>query len=241
MRIGVYTIARNEAQFVERWAGSARDADHLLVVDTGSTDTTMARLVELAVPHYQISVQPFRFDDARNAALALLPDDLDVAISLDMDEVLTPNWRATLEQNWTGNRLHYGFVCSWTTDGKPGLTMPGRRIVGRHTHRWKHAVHEILMPTVPEIIAVCDDVLMEHHPDPTKSRGQYLDMLKTAVSEDPQDDRNAHYLGREYFFHQRYDDAINEFKRHLELPRANWLPERAQFDALHRQILSGAR
>jgi tetratricopeptide (TPR) repeat protein len=48
------------------------------------------------------------------------------------------------------------------------------------------------------------------------------------VQEDPHDDRNAHYLGREYHSFGRYNDAINELYRHLDLPSAKWLAERAR-------------
>ena len=51
MRIAVYTIAKNEEAFVQRWFDSAKEADHLLILDTGSTDNTTA---QLATPQYAI-------------------------------------------------------------------------------------------------------------------------------------------------------------------------------------------
>ena len=44
MKVAVYTIALNEEKHVQRWYDSAKDADYLLIADTGSTDKT----VELA-------------------------------------------------------------------------------------------------------------------------------------------------------------------------------------------------
>lgn len=227
MRIGIYTISLDEERFAERWAKTVAEADCALVADTGSTDRTVAILDAHRIPTAKISIHPWRFDDARNAALALLPDDLDVVISLDMDETLAPGWRPLLEAHWQGTRMQYGYVWSWTPSGQPDLTFLSDKIAGRHTHRWKHPVHEILTPTVPETMCVCHPVLIEHRSDPDKSRSQYLDLLKLAVVEDPHDDRNAHYLGREYFFHGFFTEAIAEFHRHLALPRAVWRPERA--------------
>ena len=43
----------------------------------------------------------------------------------------------------------------------------------------------------------------------------------------PTDDRNVHYLGREYFFRGRWQDAIDTLKKHLSLPSATWKDERA--------------
>jgi tetratricopeptide (TPR) repeat protein len=69
---------------------------------------------------------------------------------------------------------------------------------------------------------------IHHHPDSSKSRGQYFPLLELAVEEDPDDDRNSHYLAREYFFNGFNDKAEAEFKRHLGLPSAVWGAERAQ-------------
>ena len=40
MKIVVYAIAKNEAQFVRRWMESMSEADEIVVLDTGSTDET---------------------------------------------------------------------------------------------------------------------------------------------------------------------------------------------------------
>jgi tetratricopeptide (TPR) repeat protein len=228
MRIAVYTIALNEAQFAERWAQSTSGADYILVADTGSTDATVTLLRQSGVTVVPITVRPWRFDDARNAALALLPSDIDVVVSLDMDEVLTPDWRQSLETSWQNcTRLRYGYVWSWTTSGNPDVVFHSDKITGRHTHRWKHPVHEVLTPTVREQTATCEEVLIEHHADPKKPRTQYLKLLELAVNEDPSDDRSSHYLAREYVFNGQYDKAIAEFTRHLSLPKAIWDAERA--------------
>ena len=71
-----------------------------------------------------------------------------------------------------------------------------------------------------------EGIQLDHHPDPTKSRGQYLPLLELSVAEDPEDDRNAHYLGREYMYHGRWDDCIRTLKHHLTMPRATWADER---------------
>ena len=71
MKIAVYTIALNEVKFVKRWAESAKDADYRLIADTGSTDGTPEIAKDsLGVNVVRISISPWRFDLARNAALA---------------------------------------------------------------------------------------------------------------------------------------------------------------------------
>ena len=43
-KICVYAISKNEAQFVERWYNSMKEADAIYVLDTGSTDNTVSLL-----------------------------------------------------------------------------------------------------------------------------------------------------------------------------------------------------
>ena len=228
VKVAVYAIALNEAQHVTAWATSAIDADHRIIVDTGSTDDTVALAQAHGVTAHRITVSPWRFDDARNAALALVPADVDYCIALDLDEQLQPGWREHLQHAHDAGitRPRYRYVWSWTDTGQPGLVYGGDKIHTRHGYRWRHPVHEVITPTGTETQG-WTGMEIHHHPDPAKSRGQYLPLLEQAVTEDPTDDRNAHYYARELFYAGRLDDAADEFARHLSLPKARWAPERA--------------
>ncbi len=48
---------------------------------------------------------------------------------------------------------------------------------------------------------------LNHYPDKNKSRSSYLPLLELSVKEDPEDDRNMHYLGREYMYYGRWNDC----------------------------------
>ena len=95
MRICVYAISKNEEKFVERFCEAATDADLILVADTGSTDMTVPMLGDIRerkgipIVVHQITIKPWRFDLARNAAMALIPANFDVCVSLDLDEHVT--------------------------------------------------------------------------------------------------------------------------------------------------------
>jgi tetratricopeptide (TPR) repeat protein len=69
-------------------------------------------------------------------------------------------------------------------------------------------------------------LLVSHHPDPTKSRGQYMPLLELAVKEDPHCPRNAFYHARELTFYARWHEAIEALNRYLAMPEANWANER---------------
>lgn len=232
MKIAVYTIAKNEEQFVQRWADSCADADYRLILDTGSTDDTYSVAYSAGIDIHQHVFTPWRFDHARNYALSLVPEDVGICIALDMDEVLQPGWREALEAIPEGTtRPRYKYVWSWNPDGTEGLVYGGDKIHTRHGYRWKHPVHEVLHPIWEETQHWTNGLEIHHHPDPTKSRAQYFDLLKLAVEEEPNNDRNQFYLAREYFFHGKHELAQYHFTQHLRL--SQWHPERA---ASHRYI-----
>lgn len=229
MKVAVYAICLNERQFVERFMSTASEADYVVVADTGSTDGTQDALRECGALVHEISIKPWRFDDARNAALALVPADTDVCVVVDLDEVLEVGWCERLKSNWTpeATRGFYWYVWSHNPDGSDGVSFMGDRVHARHGFRWVHPCHEVLVPdrTVEHHVNLGYE--LHHWPDDTKSRGQYLPLLELAASERPDDPRTSHYLGREYMFRAMWDDAERELLRHLTLPQSVWKPERA--------------
>jgi tetratricopeptide (TPR) repeat protein len=224
LKIVVYAISKNEAQFVERFCDAAKDADGIYIADTGSTDET----VELARKHgaivNEICITPWRFDKARDASLALIPRDVDVCISLDLDEVMQPGWRDEIERVWVPGttRLRYKF------DWGAGIQFYYEKIHARHGYHWYHPCHEYPRPDrrITEVYAYTDMLLAVHKPDPSKSRGQYLDLLELSVQEDPACPRNAFYYARELTFYRRWIDAVVALNKYLENPQATWPNER---------------
>ena len=229
MKVAVYSISKNEEQFIKRWSESAKDADLVLLADTGSTDNTVALAKECGVEVVEFKIDPWRFDNARNASLDAIPEDFDYCVALDVDEILLPGWREELEKmhQQGAMRVRYQYTWSWKDDGTPGLQYGGDKIHTRKDYVWKHPVHEVLHSTKPEIQGWCG-LEIHHHPDHTKSRSSYLPLLELSVQEDPDDDRNAFYFARELYFYNQPERAAAEFKRHLSLPRAVWAPERAR-------------
>ena len=232
MKVVVYAICKNEARFAEGWVASMSEADQMVVLDTGSTDDTVERLRALGVQVTVEEIVPWRFDTARNRSLELVPEDAEICVCTDLDEVFHPGWRALLEEAWVpgAGQATYRYTWSFNPDGSEGVVFWYEKIHARHGYQWVHPVHEVLAWTgegQPGPTVVADGVQLDHHPDPGKSRGQYLPLLEWSVEEDPEDDRNVHYLGREYLYRRRWDDCIRTLERHLAMPRAVWRDERA--------------
>ena len=230
MKICVYAISKNEEKFARRWYESMKEADEVYVLDTGSTDNTVSILEELGA-HVKVEVvTPWRFDVARNKSLELVPEDCDICVCTDLDEVLVPGWREKLEKAWTPGttRCQYMYYWSLDQDDQPIVSFFLNQAHCRHGYRWTHPVHEVLVYTLgDEVVVSCPDVILKHYPDATKSRSSYLPLLELSVRENPDDDRNMHYLGREYMYYEKWDKAIETLKKHLTLERAVWKDERA--------------
>ncbi|PKM76814.1 MAG: glycosyl transferase family 2 [Firmicutes bacterium HGW-Firmicutes-15] len=231
LKIAVYAICKNEEQFVDGWMDSMQEADMVIVTDTGSTDNTVAKLTARGATVNIIHVDPWRFDVARNISLNFVPGDVDVCVCTDLDEILEPGWRGKLETVWTPHttRLKYMHTWSFNPDGSRGVTFWYEKIHRRHGFRWTHPVHEVLAyyGSEPDNYAWEATIQLNHYPDTAKSRGNYLPLLEMSVEEDPNDDRNMHYLGREYMYYGMWDKCIDTLKKHLEMPEAEWKDERS--------------
>ena len=234
MKICVYAISRNEAKFAERWYRSMSEADVVTVLDTGSDDGTAEALSALGAKVEVREIVPWRFDVARNESMKLIPEDADVCVCTDLDEVFLPGWRDALERAWkpgTTQRAAYRYTWSFRPDGAEGTVLWPDKIHAARGYRWIYPVHEVLARADgraerPEEVVVCPEIRLHHHPDPGKSRGQYLPLLELSARENPEDARTQHYLGREYMFHGEWEKCISALEKHLSMPGATWKEER---------------
>ncbi|MEY8356406.1 glycosyltransferase [Lachnospiraceae bacterium 54-53] len=230
-KIYVYAISKNEEQFVDRWMDAVSEADGVIVTDTGSTDGTVEKLKKRGAVVYEESITPWRFDTARNVALSHVPEDADICVSNDLDEVFEPGWREKLESAWKPEhtRARYLFTFTSNPDGTPRKQYPMEKIHIRHGYRWVHPVHEVLEydGDLPQKVIWVNGLVLNHYPDLSKPRSQYLPLLELSAAENPLDDRGMFWLGREYVYHGDFDKGLETLKKHLSLPTAIWSEERS--------------
>lgn len=231
LKVVVYAICKDEEKFVDRWVDSMEEADAIVVTDTGSTDRTVERLRARGVTVFEEKVAPWRFDTARNLSLDHVPADAKVCVCTDLDEVFSKGWRKSLERQWRPDvkMMKYWYNWSHRADGSPDVRFRYFKIHERNSYRWQYPVHECLKycGNGPEIIVLADNTIeLDHYPDPAKSRSTYLPLLELAVRENPQDDRMAYYLGREYMYQKRWEQCVQTLKAYLSLPSAVWAEER---------------
>lgn len=225
VRIAVYSPARGEAKNVLAWYESAKEADEIVLVDTGSEDDTLKIAAELAAVDPKMKVRqavvtPWRFDDGMNAALAQVSADIDIAVPLHLDERLQPGWRDELEKAWSSGGGKFTFVYEWS----PGLVFRHDRIHARAGYRWVGAAHEY--PSGPGPV-VNTQLRIVQVRDADKDRSQDDALIELAYRENPTA-RTAYYYARQHYYRNNWEDARSLFMIYLAMPDATYDQERSE-------------
>ena len=225
-KICVYAICKNEEKFIPRWIESLKEADCIVVLDTGSTDNSVAILEGYSpfVLVKQVVFEDFRFDVARNESMKLIPDDTDICVVSDCDQIFRSGWANILREAYKrgvdevyGPIIDYDdqnneikrFLSQNVHPNKPGWYWDRPIHEGIYYHPETHGQREI----VSEII---ENFVIEHHPDRSKSRDYYLDLLEKEYIENSSDPMCMIYYGCELSFHNRNDEALDVFLRGME-------------------------
>jgi glycosyltransferase involved in cell wall biosynthesis len=209
-------IAKNEERHLAACLDSVRDlAGELIVVDTGSTDSTPA-----IASAYGARVLPFDFTvadfaGARNSALAQAHGQW--ILMLDADEALDGAGAPEIGKLVAGNRNAGYFLerHNHSTSGdKPFTDFVVRLFPNRPDIRYRGRVHE----TVDAAILAGGGALLktaiaiEHtfRSDPETRRRKnrwYIEILKEEIAADPSDDSRLDFLAAEYHQLEMFDEA----------------------------------
>lgn len=219
-KICVYAICKNEMKFADRWLSSLyKESDYIVVLDTGSADGTYEYL-QSDPRVYRVEqkiISPWRFDTARNESMKLIPEDADICVVSDFDQTFRPGWGEELRQMFElGYEEVYGDIIDYDDDNNEI-----KRFLSKNVHPnnpdwyWERPIHEgISYHGDRDIQTITSDTfVIEHHPDYTKSRGNYLNLLETEYLENHADPMCAIYYGCELCFHDRLDEGLQVFLR----------------------------
>jgi tetratricopeptide (TPR) repeat protein len=223
----IYTIAKNEAHNVAAFCQAAEGAA-IYVLDTGSTDGTPDLLRQHGAHVTVQTISPWRFDHAREAALALVPDDPAIlCVSLDMDERIESGWQDKLAREWhpQANFGNYRYIGEWRDAARtlPAVESARTRIHARQGFHWERPVHEIPVADNPATVRACDtSILVKHYPD-GKQRN-YAPLLTTILEADPNDADARLQRGGEFAQKGEWDNALIDYAAWLRLTHGDDRP-----------------
>lgn len=182
-KICAYAICKNEIENIQRWLEYVKEADYVVVLDTGSTDGTYELLKSRKdIICRQKIYDNFRFDVARNDSLALVPKDCDICFPLDIDMILPKGWSKALRGAWRRHLFALTIPQYFKPNNRSGTWCAHRR----NDVEWKYPVYERIVgdgETKPVV-----NTLIIHDFIPNKpSHEMYLNLANLGIYENPND------------------------------------------------------
>lgn len=215
MITAAYTICKNEKQYVEKWLYYTAKFTYRVILDTGSTDGTFELFQEAAKSDPNLIIEqktftPWKFDVARKYNLAMVPNEVEWALSPDLDEYFSINvldqMQKTIKQhpnvtNISCDRLD---IYSEVVRVGPPKTLGTNKIHRRHDYTWAQPIYEHLSwihKDRPEVEIYNDDIYLIHDQDFRKqSRPElYTKMLIEEYETNPTNDWTLWFLVNHYY------------------------------------------
>lgn len=200
---------------------------YLKTIDKSQADTINTLFVKAGEPEVvKENDTLFDFSSARNHIASLASNDM-VAMP-DCDEVYTRmNLDAVITAIEEGaDQLEYNFVYAHDADGNEIIKFKHCKFYNRTKLTWVGIIHEVLSGQGNRVFLGEDIIKLEHWQNEETNRSGYLKGLALDCFLNPSNDRNSHYLAREFFYTHRYNSAVAEFERHLTLN--GWSTERSE-------------
>jgi tetratricopeptide (TPR) repeat protein len=216
MKISLCMITWNEEDLLPVAIDSTKGlADEVVVVDTGSTDSTLdvaeqhgAKVIMLADRYHK--------GQSRNTALDAATGDWCVVLDADERIADPEGLRAFLET--TDAQAVYIKLAYVNAEGKPTLSYPQMRCWRKGTYRYQYRAHEVPVPTAGWGKLAHTDFVWEHRPPPDRvwKREYTLKRLLLDVKENPDAARPLYYLGRQYMYLSRWEESIETLKKYID-------------------------
>jgi tetratricopeptide (TPR) repeat protein len=215
-RLSVCIIAKNEEASIARAIDSVRDvASEILVLDTGSTDATVA-VAEAHGARVLHFAWTGSFSDARNEILSHAEGDW--IFILDADHEATDTCRARVLATLARTKAD-GVYAPQLNVHDDGTVTPFHAlhfVRNGKGYRYRGRVHEEIENSILDHGATIDDADLPvlHHgytreEDARKGRRERnLKLLREAVEDDPTDARMWHYLALELLMMHQHDEAL---------------------------------
>ena len=220
----VYAICKNEVENVSKYLNSFGEADYVCILDTGSTDGTWELLQEKQKEFSNLiisqrTIVPWRYDEARNISMTLIPKETTIFFMADLDEIIKePGWCNIVKSYWDPlfNRGAYTYNRDVTENNIVIRSIPEYRFHSRDWYKWVNIVHEALINHAGHkqfYIETCTQlpITVWHYPK-AKKEVDYMELCENNLQENPTDDIMRLQLAIEYEIRDINYKAIEHYQ-----------------------------
>lgn len=207
MSLSVCLIVKNEEETLPRCLGCVKTfADEIIVVDTGSTDGTVAVAEKYTDKIYNFEWS-YDFSAARNFSLSKATCDF--VMWLDADDIISAENCNKIREIMQNPQFDMAFLqyAAVSDGGEPTLVYYRERILRRSkNYKFEGAVHEAVTPSGK---IEYFDIAVLHNKiragDPLRNLGIYQRKIRGGAL---LDEREKFYYGRELLFNRMYRESI---------------------------------
>lgn len=217
-------IVKNEEKMLPACLESIKDAEEIVIVDTGSTDKTLEVIKAWDNGHTIVRVfTDYKWNDnfaeARNHSLKKCTGDW--ILTIDADDALHPGGMEKIRAVIDKYPNEYCFNVLYRTSG--GLRSHSIPVLYKNCKKvfWKGAIHNFLSCAANYDSGAI--IKYGHSPAHSNDPDRAFRILKKEVDKDPKAPRNAYYLAREYMYRKDWVTCLYWADEHLK--RGKWALE----------------
>jgi glycosyltransferase involved in cell wall biosynthesis len=216
--ISLVMIVKNEEKILEKCIDSVKSIiDEFVIVDTGSTDSTK----DIIKKYGKLHEVPFtNFVETKNKALKFATSDY--ILFMDADETIVSGLDLLKENADKGADCVHGRIVEYYNGEISNVYNRAR--LWKNNKSWKFVgpgVHEAITgkgtPVTDYRIVVEHNHSHRSAESYTIRNGQYINILTSHLSKNPDDSRGIFYLARTYKDNADYLEAITQYKKYLKL------------------------
>lgn len=216
--VGVAMIVKNEEVMLAQCLESVKQSDEIVICDTGSTDRTIEIAKQYTDKVFTDFVWCDHFSKARNHAKS--KSTTDWILSLDADEFCHDFSKAREAVELASMAVD----CKLYAADNNQLHYFPRLFKNSPAVEWVGAIHNHLSVLGEQVGDV--RITYGYSPAHFQDKDRAMRILEREVRT-PGQLREMYYLGREYFYRQRYKEAVSILWQYTQDPKCRHIAEKA--------------
>jgi glycosyltransferase involved in cell wall biosynthesis len=224
--LGISMIVRNESKCIEACLNSVKNADEIVIADTGSKDNTVELCKKYTDKVYTDYKWRDDFAEARNYSLSKCTADY--ILIIDADEILiTPieKIKKFINEYWFRQYFGLTFIVKTALETleSPRLfkNIPEIYYVNaiHNLPSWKDDTFELKTRMYSSVFTIDSGFSDSHNLDPDRS----FRILRSELKSNPLNTRNMYYLAKEYMNRKNIKMAVKWFEKYRKIKYFNCL------------------